>query len=166
VCAYIQLCVCHAVWHVWVMCVHRCVWVRVWGVHGVWEGVRGVGEKEVFVIYQYLSCTLLLPQDTHNKSLRLLWQPPEELNSHFQTLTICCDKIEKYTLITCTRSKKFSPKIKRDLGMACHTLPLRKSEETRGNAITQPRSHPIPKFFHGMGPRLGNSISPCFFTFF
>jgi len=28
------------------MCVHRCVWVRGWGVHGVWEGVRGVGEKE------------------------------------------------------------------------------------------------------------------------
>jgi len=47
VCAHIQLCVCHAVWHVWVyVCVHRCVWVRVWGVHGVWEEVRGVGEKE------------------------------------------------------------------------------------------------------------------------
>jgi len=27
--------------------------------------------------------------------------------------------------------------------MACHTPPSQKSEETRGNAITQPRSHPI-----------------------
>ena len=28
-------------------------------------------------------------------------------------------------------------------------------------------SHPIPKFhfFNGMGPRLGNGISPCFFAF-
>jgi len=29
--------------------------------------------------------------------------------------------------------------------MACHTPPLKK--ETRGNAITQPQSHPIPKFY-------------------
>ena len=28
------------------VCVCIGVWVRVWGVHGVWEGVRGVGEKE------------------------------------------------------------------------------------------------------------------------
>jgi len=44
-----------------------------------------------------------------------------------------------------TRRKKNSPKNKKDLGMACHTPPLKKSEETRGNAITQPRSHPIKK---------------------
>ena len=42
-----------------------------------------------------------------------------------------------------TRSKTFSPKNKKDLGMAYHTPPLKKSEETTGNAITQPRSHPI-----------------------
>ena len=31
--------------------------------------------------------------------------------------------------------------------MAYHTPPLKKSEETRGKAITQARSHPIPKFY-------------------
>ena len=44
-----------------------------------------------------------------------------------------------------------------------------KSKETRGNAITQPRSHPIPKFyiFNGMGPRLGNEwCFPLFLHFF
>ena len=54
--------------------------------------------------------------------------------------------------------------------MACHTPPLKKSEETRGNAIIQPRSHPIIlkkfEFRDGMGPRLGSGISLCFFTFF
>jgi len=42
------------------------------------------------------------------------------------------------------KQKKLSPKIKKDLGMACHAPPLKK-EETRGNAITQPQSHPIKK---------------------
>ena len=41
-----------------------------------------------------------------------------------------------------TRSKKFSPKNKKDLGIILHPL---KSEETRGNAITQPWSHSIKK---------------------
>jgi len=41
-------------------------------------------------------------------------------------------------------SKKYSPKNKKDLGMACQ---LRNVE-----------------FRDGMGPRLGNGISPCFFT--
>jgi len=42
-----------------------------------------------------------------------------------------------------------------------------KSKETKGNAITQPWSHPIKnvEFRDGMGPRLGNGISPCFFAF-
>jgi len=31
--------------------------------------------------------------------------------------------------------------------MASHTPPLKKAEETRGNAITQPWSHPIPQFY-------------------
>jgi len=31
--------------------------------------------------------------------------------------------------------------------MACHTPPLKKSEETRGNAITQPWSQSIPTHF-------------------
>jgi len=30
--------------------------------------------------------------------------------------------------------------------MACHTPPLKKAKK-QGNAITQPRSHPIPKFY-------------------
>jgi len=29
--------------------------------------------------------------------------------------------------------------------MACHTPPLKKVKETRGNAITQPWLHPIKK---------------------
>ena len=37
--------------------------------------------------------------------------------------------------------------------MACHTPHPQKSKETRGNAITQPQSHPW------MGPRLDNDIS-------
>ena len=32
------------------------------------------------------------------------------------------------------------------------------SIETRGNAITQPQTHPILKSFNGMGLRLGNGI--------
>jgi len=44
----------------------------------------------------------------------------------------------------------------------CPSLP----SETRGNAITQPRSHPIPKFYiFLMGWNRGWVISPCFFTF-
>jgi len=43
------------------------------------------------------------------------------------------------------RSKNFLWKTKKkDLGIACHTPPLKNSEESRGNAITQPWSHPIP----------------------
>ena len=82
-----------------------------------------------------------------------------------------CYNPSGYFLITwdlcSTRSKKFSPKNQKDLGMASYSTP-QKSKETRGNAITQPRSHPIKKnveFRDGMGPRLGNGISPCFFAF-
>ena len=52
--------------------------------------------------------------------------------------------------------------------MACHTPSLKKVKKARGNAITQPQSHPIKEnveFRDGMGPRLANDISPCFFTF-
>jgi len=55
--------------------------------------------------------------------------------------------------IVYNKKKKFSLK-KKDLGMACHTLPLKKSKETRGNAITQPRTDPITinvEFRDGMG---------------
>jgi len=45
------------------------------------------------------------------------------------------------------KEQKFSLKNKKDLGMACHIPPLKKSKETSGNANTQPRSHPIPKFY-------------------
>jgi len=31
--------------------------------------------------------------------------------------------------------------------MACHIAPLKKAKKTRGNAITQPWSYPIPKFY-------------------
>ena len=44
--------------------------------------------------------------------------------------------------------------------MASHTPPLKKVK--KGNAITQPQSHPIPKFYiflNGMGLRLGNVCS-------
>ena len=49
--------------------------------------------------------------------------------------------------------------------MACHTQPLKKSEETRGNAITQPQSYPIPKFYIHFNGMLGNGIS-LFLHFF
>ena len=52
-----------------------------------------------------------------------------------------------------TRSKKFTLKSKKDLGMACHTPPLKRVKK-QGEML------------NGMGPRLGNGISPCFFTFF
>jgi len=51
-----------------------------------------------------------------------------------------------YLVTITTRSKKFSPKNNKDLGMACTSYSTsRKSKETRGNAITQPRSHPLKK---------------------
>ena len=58
-----------------------------------------------------------------------------------------------------TRSKKFSLKNKKDLVLACHNPPLKKSEEAslRGNAITQSWSHPIKKkveYRDGMRPWL------------
>jgi len=43
-----------------------------------------------------------------------------------------------------TRSKTFSPKNKKDLGMVYHTPPLKKVKKQGENAITQPQSHPIP----------------------
>jgi len=50
-------------------------------------------------------------------------------------------------------AKKFSLKNKKDLGMACHP---QISEETGGNVITQPRSHPSKEMLNlGMGWDLG-----------
>jgi len=66
-----------------------------------------------------------------------------------------------------TRSKKFSPINRKDLGMAYHTLPLKKVKKQ--GEMPLPSLCPIPSlnstFFNGMGPRLGNGISICFFTF-
>jgi len=60
-----------------------------------------------------------------------------------------------------TTSKKFSPKNKKDLGMACHTPPLTKVKKQ--GEMPLPSCGPIPlKKWDGMGPRLG---SPCFLTF-
>jgi len=46
-------------------------------------------------------------------------------------------------------------------------FPFQKCKETRENTITQPQSHPIPELYilNGMGLRLANGISPCFFAF-
>jgi len=52
-----------------------------------------------------------------------------------------------------TRSQKFFLKNKKDLGMACHIPPLKKAKK-KG-----------VEFRDGMGPRLGNGISLCFFAF-
>ena len=51
--------------------------------------------------------------------------------------------------------------------MACHTPPLIKAKEIRGNAITQPQSHPFKnvEFRDGKGLKLDDGISPCFFAF-
>ena len=65
--------------------------------------------------------------------------------------------------------------------MAYHTTPLEKVKEQGemplsslgpipASVPSQPRSHPslgpiLLRFFNGMGPRLGNCISPCLFTF-
>jgi len=42
----------------------------------------------------------------------------------------------------CTRSKKFSPKNKKDLGMACHVPPLKKAKKQ--GEIPLPSLGPIP----------------------
>jgi len=73
-----------------------------------------------------------------------------------------------FTLIySYTRSKKLSLRSKNDLGMACHT-PLLKKVKKQGE-MPLPSLGPIPlknvEFRDGMGPRLGNGISRCFFTF-
>jgi len=68
--------------------------------------------------------------------------------------------------LTNKKHKIFSGKQKGFRDGLSYSTP-QKSEETRGNAITQPQSHPIPKFYifiNEMEPRLGNGISPCFFT--
>ena len=48
--------------------------------------------------------------------------------------------------------------------MACHTPPLKNAKE-----MPLPSFVPIlslnSAFFNGMGPRLGNGISPCFLAF-
>ena len=51
--------------------------------------------------------------------------------------------------------------------MACHTPPLKKVKKQ--GEMPLPSLGPIPlknvEFRDGMGLRLGNGISPCFFTF-
>ena len=72
-----------------------------------------------------------------------------------------------FLLLSHTRSKKISPKHKKNLGMACHTPPLKKVKKQ--GEMPLPSASPIPlknvEFRDGMGPRLGNGISPCFFAF-
>jgi len=46
-----------------------------------------------------------------------------------------------------TRSKKFSPEKQKGFRDGLSYSTLQKSEETRENAITQPQSRPIPKFY-------------------
>jgi len=67
--------------------------------------------------------------------------------------------------LTNKKPKIFSGKQKGFRDGLSYSTP-QKSEETRGNAITKPQSHPIPKFYifiNGMEPSLSNGISPCFF---
>jgi len=49
--------------------------------------------------------------------------------------------------------------------MACHTPPLKKSKETRGNGSLGPIPSLNSTLFNGMGLRLGNGISPRFLAF-
>jgi len=64
------------------------------------------------------------------------------------------------------KKQKFSPKNKKDLGMAYH-IPTLKKGKIQGE-MPLPSLSPIPSLilhsFNGMGLRLGNGISPCFFT--
>ena len=49
-----------------------------------------------------------------------------------------------YGDIYISQERKSYRKYKKDSGMACHTPPLqKKNKDLRGNAITQPQSHPI-----------------------
>ena len=95
--------------------------------------------------------------------VNLMYRCPPVLRVTFMYMgSSLCTK-DPYT----TRSKKFSPKNRKDLGMACHTLPLKKVKKQ--GEMPLPSLSPIPlknvEFRDGMGPRLGNCISPCFFTF-
>jgi len=51
------------------------------------------------------------------------------------------DEVVICTLL-CTRSKKFSPKNKKDLGIAIHTLPLKKAKKQ--GEMPLPSLSPIP----------------------
>jgi len=66
------------------------------------------------------------------------------------------------------KKQKFSPNNKKDLGITCHIPPLKKAKKQ--GEMPLPSFGPIPSlnstFFNGMGPRLGNGISPCFFVSF
>jgi len=76
--------------------------------------------------------------------------PPKRIYALVCRSSPCINICVRYNIpctdIHITRNKKFSPKNKKDLGMACTSYSTsRKSKETRGNAITQPRSHPLKK---------------------
>ena len=85
---------------------------------------------------------------------------------HARTMHIGSLLIWLFTSIIITRSKKFSLKNKKDLGMARHTPPLqkkKKNEETRGNAITyivytQPWSHPITLIIHNLQTMIADPL--------
>jgi len=62
------------------------------------------------------------------------------------------------------KKQKIFSKNKKDSGMACRIPPLKKAKKQ--GEIPLPSLGPIPlKKWDGMGPRLGNGISPCFFAF-
>jgi len=66
-----------------------------------------------------------------------------------------------------TRSKEFSPKNKKDLGMGLsYSTPQKVKKQ---GEMPLRNLGPIPSlnsaFFNGMGPRLDNGVSPCLFTF-
>ena len=46
-----------------------------------------------------------------------------------------------------TKKQKIFSEKRKDLGMVCHIAPLNKVKKQGENAITQPRSNPIPKFY-------------------
>jgi len=57
---------------------------------------------------------------------------------------------------------KFSLKNEKDLGMVCHTPPLKKAEKQGEMPYTQPQSYPFPKIyiFKWDGTEAGYGISP------
>ena len=75
------------------------------------------------------------------------------LNIESQYSNKLCYMLSCYSKYNITRSKKFSPKNKKDLGMACHIPPLKKAKKQ--GEMPLPSLSPIPltnvEFRDGMG---------------